>query len=60
MDEIVNLFLNTGTTVVVLAYFIYRDYKFMDTLQTTLQSLVDTVDCLKNTITDTTNTDGKE
>lgn len=46
MQEYVNLFMNTGTSIVVIAYFIYRDFKFMGTLQTTLQTLVDTVEAL--------------
>lgn len=50
MEEVVNLIMNTSTTVVVIAYFLYRDYKFMGTLQTTLQTLVDTVQCLKDTM----------
>lgn len=60
MEDMINLFLNAGVTVVVIAYFMYRDFKFMDTLQTTLQSLVDTVDCLKNRVVGDTDTDGKE
>lgn len=50
MEEVVNLIMNTSTTIVVIAYFLYRDYKFMGTLQTTLQTLVDTVQCLKDTM----------
>lgn len=61
MEEMINLFLNAGVTVVVIAYFMYRDFRFMDTLQTTLQSLVDTVECLKNHVTgESDTTDGKE
>lgn len=50
MEEVVNLITNTSTTIVVIAYFLYRDYKFMGTLQTTLQTLVDTVQCLKDSM----------
>lgn len=50
MEEVVNLIMNTSTTIVVIAYFLYRDYKFMGTLQTTLQTLVDTVQCLKDSM----------
>ena len=52
MEEIANIILNTGVSVVVIAYFIYRDYKFMGTLQSTLQALIDTVDSLKDSIKD--------
>lgn len=47
MQDFVNLMLNAGTSIVVIAYFMYRDYKFMGTLQTTLQTLVDTVSTLQ-------------
>lgn len=51
MNELVSLFTNTGTTIVILAYFIYRDFKFMTQLQTTLNTLVTTVDTLKDVVT---------
>lgn len=50
MEEFVNLFLNTGTAIVVIAFFMYRDLKFMSQLQTTLTALVDTVNTLKDLI----------
>ena len=50
MEELANIILNTGVSVVVIAYFIYRDYKFMGTLQSTLQALIDTVGSLKDSI----------
>lgn len=50
MDEMVNLILNSSVTVAVIAYFMYRDNKFMSKLETTLQALVDTVDVLKREI----------
>jgi hypothetical protein len=37
MNEIVDLLLNSGTTIVMLAYFIYRDFKFMQKLDATLE-----------------------
>ena len=51
MDEIVNLILNSSVTIVIIAYFIYRDNKFLTQLQSTLVTLVDTVDTLKDMIT---------
>lgn len=48
MEAIVNLISNTGVTIVVIGYFIYRDFKFMSTLQDTLTTLVNTVDTLKD------------
>ena len=50
MEAIVNLFLNSSVSIIVIAYFMYRDFKFMVQLQQTLQTLVDTVDCLKGII----------
>ena len=50
MQDLINFLLNAGTSVVIIAYFMYRDYKFMVTLQTTLQTLVDTVTALQNSV----------
>ena len=50
MDQIVQLLVNNGTAVAVIAYFMYRDYKFMGTLQDTLTTLVNTVDVLKEAV----------
>lgn len=50
MPDLVALLQNTGVTLVILAYFIFRDYKFMNTLQETLTTLVNTVSALKEWI----------
>ena len=50
MESIVNMILNSSVSIIVIAYFMYRDFKFMVQLQQTLQTLVDTVDCLKDVI----------
>lgn len=50
MQELTNILLNSGVTAVMLIYFIWRDYKFMDTLKTTLVSLIGAVDGLKDCI----------
>lgn len=50
MPEVVNLFTNTGVSIVIIAYFIFRDYKWMGQLNTTLITLVDTVNALKDLI----------
>ena len=50
MKEIVSLIQNTGVTVVILGYFIYRDYKFMGTLKDTLTTLVNTINTLKEVV----------
>lgn len=44
ITEITNLFMNAGATVVILAYFIYRDVKFMQKLDSTLDIIVKMID----------------
>ena len=43
MNDIVNLIVNNGLAVVVVAYFLYRDYKFQVSLNQTMQELKDIV-----------------
>ena len=57
METLVTMILNSSISVVVIAYFMYRDYKFLNTLEKTLQSLVDTVDTLKDIIAHKTTTE---
>ena len=40
MNYLVNFIMNAGTTVVMLAYFIYRDVKFMQKLDATLDVIL--------------------
>ena len=47
IDFLVNLFVNNGTATAVIAYSIWRDFKFMDTLNSALQKLIETTDTLK-------------
>ena len=39
MNDIVNLIINSSTSVVIIAYFIYRDFKFMQKLDSTLDMI---------------------
>lgn len=48
MNEIVDLILNSSTTIVVIAYFIYRDYKFNTKLDESLAVLNETVNLIKD------------
>lgn len=57
MDALVTMILNSSVSIVVIAYFLFRDFKFMSSLDKTLQSLVDTVDTLKDIISHKTTTD---
>lgn len=50
MKELVSMIQNTGVTVVIIGYFIFRDYKFMGTLKDTLTTLVNTVSTLKEVV----------
>lgn len=50
MQDIITMLVNNGTAVAVIAYFMYRDFKFMTTLRETLTTLVDTVDVLKDAV----------
>ena len=50
MQDFITMLVNNGTAVAVIAYFMYRDFKFMSTLRETLTTLVDTVDVLKDAV----------
>ncbi len=40
MNDLVNLLTNAGVTAVMLAYFIFRDIKFMQKLDSTLDVIL--------------------
>lgn len=50
LNEIVSILVNNSTAVTVLAYFIVRDWKFTQRLDTTLSTLQTSVDSLKKLI----------
>lgn len=43
MEQIAQLVSNLGITVVIIAYFMYRDNKFMNELQKTLTTMNDSL-----------------
>lgn len=43
MEAIVNLILNSSVSIVVIAYFMFRDYKFIQQLNVNIQKLVDII-----------------
>lgn len=47
MEEFVNLALNSGVSIVVIAFFMYKDLQFTKTLNQTLTSLQESVDLIK-------------
>ena len=50
MTEIINLLVNNGVAVVIVAYFIYKDNKFNNTLVETLTQIVVTLKDLQQDI----------
>ena len=48
MNDIVNLIINSSTSVVIIAYFIFRDYKWNNQLIETLTQIRSILDDLKN------------
>lgn len=47
MEEFVNLFVNNGTAIAVIIYFMWRDSKFMDKLNNSLTALITLVNEIK-------------
>ena len=48
MNEIISLIVNNGASVALLAYFIYKDNKFTNTITKALQSIQDSLTIIKN------------
>jgi hypothetical protein len=48
MNDIVNLIINSSTSVVVIAYFIFRDYKWNNQLIETLTKIETLLEELKD------------
>lgn len=48
MDTIIDLIVSNGIGVACIVYFMFRDYKFMSTLQQTLTTLEDTTNLIKD------------
>lgn len=46
MNDIVNLIINSGTSVVIIAYFIFRDYKWNNQLIETLTKIETSLDIM--------------
>lgn len=47
MEPIIDLIVSNGIGVACVVYFMIRDYKFMDTMQSTLTSLNESTDLIK-------------
>lgn len=50
MNDIVNLIVNNGIAVVVVAYFMIRDYKFNNELIKTMTQIQDNLQMLANKV----------
>lgn len=46
MNDIVNLIINSSTSVVIIAYFIFRDYKWNNQLIETLTKIETSLDLM--------------
>ena len=55
MNDLINLMVNNGIAVVVVAYFMYRDYKWNNELIKTMTTIQDSLQTINNKI----NTGGK-
>lgn len=50
MESLVNLILNSSVSIVVIVYFMFRDYKFISQLTSSIQQLVDCIGNLSRDI----------
>ena len=48
MNDIINLMVNNGIAVVVVAYFMIRDYKFNNELIKTMTQIQDNLNTISN------------
>lgn len=46
MDDIINIIVNNGIGVACIVYFMFRDYKFMGSMNQTLKALEDATDLI--------------
>lgn len=50
IEQIISVITNNGVSIGLLLYFVYRDNKFMNTLNTTLTTLKNTTESIKRMI----------
>lgn len=50
MNDIITLIINNGSAVALLAYFIYKDNKFTETITTALSSINESLEIIKESI----------
>ena len=59
METMINLIMNSGVSIAVIVYFMFRDYKFIQQLNTNIQKLIDVM-CLTNDRLERVEIDRKE
>ncbi len=47
LEEIINLIMNTGLSAVLVGYFIFKDYKFNQSILDVLGEMKEVLACLK-------------
>lgn len=47
IEQVISVITNNGVSIGLLLYFVYRDNKFMNTLNTTLTTLRNTTESIK-------------
>lgn len=47
IEDVISVITNNGVSIGLLLYFVYRDNKFMSTLNTTLTTLKNTTESIK-------------
>lgn len=50
MDNILTLIVNNGSAIALLAYFIYKDNKFTETITKSLTSIEESLEIIRETI----------
>ena len=50
MNDIITLIINNGSAVALLAYFIYKDNKFTQTITTALTTINESLEIIKESI----------
>lgn len=48
MEELVNLFVNNGSSIAIIIYFIYKDYKFNSQITAVLAEIKGVLSALQN------------
>ena len=50
MDNIITMIINNGSAIALLAYFIYKDNKFTETITKALTSIEESLEIIKESL----------